>query len=662
MKQNYANDAKQLVALLGKENILTATHCQTRLRLVLKDTKKVDTKAIEKIPSVKGTFTASGQFQVIIGTDVANFYKEFIEFAKIKTASKAEVKEIAQAQNQGNWFQKFIGLFSEIFVPIIPLIVAGGLILAFRNILEMDWNSNPDEVWTIVGSAQFWAYLNTFLWLPANAIFWYLPVYVVWSIFNKKGKSPALGIALGIMLVSPGILVNMYDVSGAIGSYYLGEDITATYLNTDGTLVTDTILVSGIYDFNTIVNATVTAGWIDVAQGDALKTLYETDANEAWDQLNTILVDNGVDGSYKITNIFGAINAMNAYYFWYWPLALSYIGQVIPALLVGLFAVWLYDFLDRHTHPTLSYIWPPLGTILITIVVAHGIIGPIGAGLSFGITYVFEWAFTNTIAKWFFAPLFGALYPLVVVTGLHHTLNATMISLTIADANYMFNMLAMSNIAQGAAVFAVVWLARKDQKMRQMGTSAGVTCWLGVTEPAMYGVNLKYVFPFVAAMIGSAIASTLIVALDLTAVYIGMGGILGIFNVDTSHDFLGYQLGGWLAWLWWAMIAVITVVVTILLTFFFSKKSHWFKKLATTEWEEYMKEVDSLHANKAHNELHESVSTSSAYVHSHSHAGVHPKVTHTSKGTTVEYKVKKTSKTNKSKSTKTKSSKSKSKS
>lgn len=563
MANKFNNEmASTLLKLVGgKTNIVTASHCMTRVRLVLKKpVSKEDIAKIQELDFVQGAFVNAGQFQVIIGSDVAVFFKIFADVAKISKGDMSNIKE--EAKKQGNWWQRSMSAFSEIFVPLIPVIVAGGLILAFRNMLELDWGS---------GSAveiPFWKSLNDILWIPANAVFWYLPVHVTWSMFNRKKTVPSLGIVIGIMLVSPSILQNLYGVSDSIGSYLLNGDLIGTIEGGGETVV----LSKGVYGLERIIEALNTLG-------------HNVEEDATWEAVNTILEAEGVSGSYYIKNIFDAINANEAFYFGAWPYALSYVGQVIPALLVGAVSLWFYEFIEKHTHSSIKYVWPPFATIIVALFIGHGVLGPMGAAASYGITFVFEWAFTDTVAKYFFAPIFGFIYPLIVITGLHHTFNAVMLELTNIGANYIFPMLALSNIAQGAAVFAIVWMLREDPKTKEGGISAGTTSWLGVTEPTMFGYNLRFIFPFVAAMISSAIGSTLVVSFDITAAGIGMGGILGFLNID---NVLG-SLPQWSAWLIFWAIMIIVIVSSFMLTISLSKKSKWFAKLSSLDWDEYVK-------------------------------------------------------------------------
>ena len=207
----FEQDAKVLLdALGGKENITAVTHCATRMRFVLGDDKKADVKKIEDIPVVKGTFTNAGQFQVIIGNDVPIFYNDFTAVSGIEGVSKEAAKSAAKS-NQ-NAIQRVMTMLAEIFTPIIPALIVGGLILGFRNVLEgVQWSALDGK--TIVETSPFWSGVNHFLWLPGEAIFHYLPVGITWSVSRKMGTSQILGIVLGICLVSPQLL-NAYAVPG----------------------------------------------------------------------------------------------------------------------------------------------------------------------------------------------------------------------------------------------------------------------------------------------------------------------------------------------------------------------------------------------------------------------------------------------------------------
>ena len=200
----YQQDVQTLLDKIGgKVNIQAVSHCMTRMRFVLVDPKKADEKEIEKIPSVKGTFTQAGQYQVIIGNDVANFYQEFTKFASIEGVSKDAVKSAAKT-NQ-NPLQRIMGALGEIFAPIIPALICGGLVLGFRNIID-SIAFFENGTMTLVQISQFWAGVDSFLWLIGEAVFYFLPVGITWSITKKMGTTQILGIVLVLTLISPQLL------------------------------------------------------------------------------------------------------------------------------------------------------------------------------------------------------------------------------------------------------------------------------------------------------------------------------------------------------------------------------------------------------------------------------------------------------------------------
>ncbi len=206
----YENDVKRLLDLVGgKGNIQAVSHCMTRMRFVLVDPKKANEKEIEDLPSVKGTFTQAGQYQVIIGNDVANFYNEFTAYAGIEGVSKDAVK--AAAKTNQNPAQKIVGTLGEIFAPLIPALICGGLVLGFRNVIgEINFFANGTQ--SLADVSQFWAGMYNFLWLIGEAVFHLLPVGIVWSITKKMGTTQILGIVLGLTLVSSQLL-NGFSVS-----------------------------------------------------------------------------------------------------------------------------------------------------------------------------------------------------------------------------------------------------------------------------------------------------------------------------------------------------------------------------------------------------------------------------------------------------------------
>ena len=464
----FTKDATELLKLVGgKENIQAVTHCVTRMRFVLRDPSKADIPSIEDLPSVKGTFTQSGQFQVIIGNEIQEFYNDFVKISGIEGVSKEEVKQTAKSQQ--NTIQKIMSNMGEIFAPIIPALIVGGLILGFRNVIDsmaiMEGGTK-----TLCQVSQFWSGVDHFLWLIGEAIFHFLPVGIVWSITKKMGTTQILGIVLGITLVSPQLL-NAYAVAGTAAA-----DIP-------------------VWNF----------GFATVQM-------------------------------------------------------IGYQAQVIPAMLAGFTLVYLEKFFRKISPSYVSMIVVPFCSLLIAVILAHTVLGPIGWTIGDWISQI-VWAGLNSPVKWLFAAVFGFVYAPLVITGLHHMTNAIDSQLIASfGGTNLWHMIALSNIAQGSAVLAMIVLQKKNEKAQQLSIPACISCYLGVTEPAMFGVNIKYGFPFISAMIGSAIAAMFSVSTGVTAVSIGVGGLPGILSI-----FPQYMIK-------FAIAMLIAIVVPFVLTFIMGKK------------------------------------------------------------------------------------------
>ena len=464
----FTKDATELLKLVGgKENIQAVSHCVTRMRFVLVDPSKADVNKIEDLPSTKGTFTQSGQFQVIIGNEVQEYYNEFTKISGIEGVSKEEVKQ--NAKSQQNVVQRIMSTMGEIFAPIIPALIVGGLILGFRNVIDsMAIVENGTK--TLCQVSQFWAGVDKFLWLIGEAIFHFLPVGIVWSITKKMGTTQILGIVLGITLVSPQLL-NAYAVASTAPA-----DIP-------------------VWDF----------GFATVKM-------------------------------------------------------IGYQAQVIPAMLAGFTLVYLEKFFRKISPSYISMITVPFFSLLLSVILAHTVLGPIGWVIGDWISSV-VWAGLNSSLKWLFAAIFGFVYAPLVITGLHHMTNAIDSQLISSfGGTNLWPMIALSNIAQGSAVLAMIVLQKKNEKAQQLSIPACISCYLGVTEPAMFGVNIKYGFPFISAMIGSALAAIISVSTGVTAVSIGVGGLPGILSI-----FPQYMIQ-------FAIAMVIAIVIPFVLTYVIGKK------------------------------------------------------------------------------------------
>lgn len=453
----YADDATKLLELVGgKDNIAAVSHCMTRMRFVLNDESKADVPAIEALPYTKGSFTQAGQFQVIIGNDVKAYYSEFTEIAGIEGVSKDAAKAAA-VQNQ-NPIQRAMTVIAEVFAPIIPAVIVGGLILGFRNCIDSLYVFG-DGTQTLVQLSQFWAGVDSFLWLIGEAVFHTgIPVGICWSVTKKMGGTPMLGIVLGLTLIS-GQLLNAYAVAGT-----------------------------------------------------------PADQIPHW------------DFGFAQVNMIG------------------YQAQVIPAILAAVTLGFLERFFRKITPEVVSMIVVPFCSLLLAVMAAHFVLGPIGWWLGSGISAIIYAGITGPFRA-LFGALFGAFYAPLVITGLHHMSNAIDLQL-IADfgGTMLWPMIALSNIAQGSAVLGMAYLQCSNDRDQQVNIPAIISCYLGVTEPAMFGVNLKYMFPFVCAMIGSSLAGLLSVVTNCTANAVGVGGLPGILSMQPDS---------------WAMFAVCMLIVLV---------------------------------------------------------------------------------------------------
>ena len=464
----YVEDAKELLAAVGgKENIAAVSHCVTRMRFVLNDPAKADVPRIEKIKSAKGTFTQAGQFQVIIGNTVSDFYNDFVAVSGIEGVSKDAVKSAAK-QNQ-NRAQKVMSALAEIFAPLIPIMITGGLILGFRNCIDsMYLLENGTK--TLVQVSQFWSGVDSFLWLIGEAIFHMLPVCICWSVTKKMGTTESLGIVLGLTLVSSQLL-NAYSVA----------------------------------------------------------TTAATDIPK-WD--------------------FGFVQVN----------MIGYQAQVIPAMLAAFTLVYLERFFRKICPAVISMIVVPFCSLVLSVMAAHFVLGPIGWAIGSAVSSA-VYAGISGPFRVIFGAVFGFVYAPLVITGLHHMSNAIDLQL-VADfgGTMLWPMIALSNIAQGSAVLGMIYLQRKNAAAQEVNVPSCISCYLGVTEPAMFGVNLKYNFPFLCGMIGSAVAGVVCTATSTTANSVGVGGLPGILSIQPAYM------------LTFAICMVIAIVIPFVLTVVMGKK------------------------------------------------------------------------------------------
>ena len=460
---DYAKIASQVIANVGgKENIKSVAHCATRLRFQLKNNDLRNEEAISDLDGVKGVFLTQSQFQIIFGSGLVNLICDEVQkqIGDVSSAAGEEEKE----EKQGSVVQRFVKMLSDIFVPIIPAIVAGGLLMGLNNILTaglFDGRSIIELYPQWKGLTQA---VNTF----ANAPFTFLPVLIGFSATKKFGGNPFLGAAMGMITVHPDLL-NAYQI--------------------------------GI-------------------------------------------------GQAPVWDIFG-FNIQ----------AIGYQGTVLPVLAIS----WILAQIEKRLHkvtPTwLDNLTTPLLSIIITAFLTFICVGPVlreaGNLLADGITWVY-----NTLGA-VGGGLFGLVYTPITMTGLHHSFIAIETQLLAAKAvtggSFIFTTASMNNVAQGAAVLAVLFLT-KDQKQKSICSASGVSALLGITEPAMFGVTLKLKYPFYAAIIGSAVGSAYAAATKTLAQALGAAGLPGFISMKPDH-FLHFGIG-----------LILSMVISAGLTVVFWKK------------------------------------------------------------------------------------------
>lgn len=456
MSKINQQDIDRLITLVGgRENIATVSHCITRLRFVLHSPAKADPKAIEDLAMVKGCFTNAGQFQVVIGTEVGDYYQALLTTTGHIGADKEQAK-LAARQNM-KWHEQLISHFAEIFFPLLPALISGGLILGFRNVIGDLPISNGQTL------AQMYPPLKTiydFLWLIGEAIFFYLPVGICWSAVRKMGGTPILGIVLGITLVSPQLM----------NAYLLGTQIP-----------------------------------------------------EVWNF-----------GLFSIGKV-------------------GYQAQVIPALLAGLALGIIEARLKRLVPDYLYLVVVPVCSLLLAVLLAHALIGPFGRIIGDGVAFAVRHLMTGSFAP-IGAALFGFLYAPLVITGVHQTtLAIDMQMIQNMGGTPVWPLIALSNIAQASAVVGIIICSHKHNE-REISVPAAISAFLGVTEPAMYGINLKYRFPMLCAMVGSGLAGLLCGLYGVMANGIGVGGLPGILSIQPGF------------WQVFALAMAVAIVIPIILT------------------------------------------------------------------------------------------------
>lgn len=453
----------------GKENIISAAHCSTRLRLVLKDDNVINTEKVEEMDAVKGSFNNGGQFQIILGTGTVNkVYDELIKIANIDSMTKDEVKKIADRKM--NPVQKILKLLADVFVPILPALVASGLMMGLNNILTA-------QGMFIEGKSLVEAYpqisdLAAMINLASNAGFTFLPILIGFSSAKIFGGTPILGAVVGGIMIHPDLL-NGYSYGQAL-----------------------------------------------------------------------------IDGTVPYWNVFGLDIAK-----------VGYQGTVLPVIVAVLFMSIIEKRLRKIVPAMLDNILTPFLSVLITAGLTFIAIGPVMRLVGDAMTNAVIWLFFDLGALGGF--IYGVTYPLLVITGMHHSLvtaeTQILANIQTLGGSPTFIVVACANCAQGAAAFAVMYLMKKDPKLRSVASASGVSALLGITEPAIFGVNLKLRYPFFAALLGGGIGAGYATFMKVLSVSQGPCGIIGVIcaRPDCMVQFL--------------VSTIITIIITFIITIIFAK-------------------------------------------------------------------------------------------
>ena len=454
----------------GAGNIVAAAHCATRLRLVLKNQDKVDQTAIDNDEDLKGSFLNAGQFQIIVGPGDVNEVHKHLIAAGAPEASKDELKEIAS--KQGNIVSRFIKTIADIFVPLIPVLVGGGMLMALNSLLTSKGIFGPQAVIELFPE---WADFADIVNLLSAAPFAFLPVLVGFSATKVFGGNPYLGMTMGAAMVSPA-LMNGYNVAASLAG----------------------------------------------AEG--------TDPMKYW-------------------NLFG-LQVQQA----------GYQGTVLPIMLVAFILSHVEKFFHKVLRGTIDFIFTPTLTILITGFLTFLLVGPPMFQLGTWLGESINWLYT--VAGPLGGLLFGTFYAFIVMTGMHQAFPPIEMSLWATGGSFIFVVASMSNVAQGGAAAGVA-LTTKNKKIKGIASAAAPSAFLGITEPAMFGVNLALRWPFYIAIVSAGIGSMVTSILGIKAGKLGAAGYLGFPSIEAT---VGAGIPGFLGCL------VLTTVIAFVASFIWGKK------------------------------------------------------------------------------------------
>ena len=437
---DHAKVAGEVVeAVGGASNISAAAHCATRLRLVIADESKINQQALDDNEDLKGTFAAGGMFQIIVGPgDVDQVYANMVANHGVREVSKDEAKE--EAEKGGNLFSRFIKMIADIFVPILPALVAGGLMMAINNVMTAEGLFGAKSLTQMYpGIADYAALIN----MVSSAAFASLPVLVGFSAAKRFGGNVYLGAAIGAAMVSTDLL-NAWNTGAA-----LAGEAQVSYWHIFG---------------------------MDVAK-------------------------------------------------------IGYQAQVIPTLAVAYVMCLIEKSLHKVLKGTADFLLTPLITMLVTGFLAFTIIGPVTRVAAEYLTWGINWTY-STLGV-FGGLLFGLVYSPIVVTGLHQSFPAIEIPLLPVNGgvgDFIFPVASMANVAQGAAALAI-FFKTKDAKLKGLAGAGGASAVFGITEPAIFGVNLRLRWPFFCAMAAAAIGSAGVALLNVRGQALGAAGFVGFVSI-----------------------------------------------------------------------------------------------------------------------------------
>lgn len=474
-KSKYKETASAIItAVGGEDNIVSAVHCATRLRLVIKDESKIDIVKIESLELVKGHFNNGGQFQIILGTGIVNnVYQEFTNLTNLVEVSKEEFKEVAASKL--NPLQKILKTLADVFVPILPALVASGLLLGINNVLTAKGLFVASK--TLVDLYPEFTDIANMINLFANAAFVFLPILIGFSAANIFGATPVLGAVIGAIMIHPDLL----------SGYSYGEAL--------------------------------------------------------------------VNNSIPHWNLFGFKVAQ-----------VGYQGTVLPVIAASYVLSIIEKTCRKFVPVILDMIITPLISVFFTALLTFIVIGPVMRFVGDSLTNMVLWLFYDLGAIG--GAIYGVLYPILVITGMHHSLVTAemqiLSNIETLGGSPTFAVVSASNVAQGAAALAVFFKMKNDIKLKSIAPAAGTSALLGITEPALFGINLKLRYPFLAALIGSAVGSGYATMMKVLSVSQGPAGIPGVIVMRPQ------SMGQFLIAI--TISFVISFLMTFILQKLFSKK------------------------------------------------------------------------------------------